>query len=321
MVIILSVVGLLAAIWVWQNVHPLAGLVVGFLFVGGLGWKMLGFLVGLMRPSAKHAYGARGAEFISAWEQRFGELVPGGMNHPPSGTFQRWLKEAKRTGIPAGEWIDRQLGVSLPSLVETVDMLQSMPETQVGPPTWITAYCEVLTKESNRVNYPQRMVLDVDEEGLTVSGRSGDPSFDLEWDDVDAWEEMRGSESGESVWLLTLDAESLAVPLDVWGLKVTGVDRNDRQRWERYLRIISDQEQHAWGAKEEEREQAAEATRKVERENAICYYCERPNHVGTISTGARAWFLIQKADEEGVRRWTCPRGEHMRYKPGDESAG
>jgi hypothetical protein len=55
---------------------------------------------------------------------------------------------------------------------------------------------------------------------------------------------------------------------------------------------------------------ASEAKRKVERKNAICFYCERPNYVGTIATGARAWFLIQKADEDGVRRWTCPRGEH-----------
>jgi hypothetical protein len=32
------------------------------------------------------------------------------------------------------------------------------------------------------------MVVDADEEGLTVSVRSGDPSFDIEWDDVYAWE-------------------------------------------------------------------------------------------------------------------------------------
>ncbi len=56
--IILSILGLIAAIWVWNNVTPVAGLVVGFLFVGGAGWRLLGTAASATTPTGRSAFRA-----------------------------------------------------------------------------------------------------------------------------------------------------------------------------------------------------------------------------------------------------------------------
>lgn len=109
MVLVLSFIGLLMAIWTWENVHPLAGIAVGFLFVGGAGWGMLGAFVSLGKPAGREARGPAGRQFIRAWEHRTGEMRPGQDNRPPPGAFRQWLDEYKQTGIEAGEWIDERL--------------------------------------------------------------------------------------------------------------------------------------------------------------------------------------------------------------------
>lgn len=41
MILILMALGALAAAWAWEAIHPVAGIIVGFLFIGGAGWEML----------------------------------------------------------------------------------------------------------------------------------------------------------------------------------------------------------------------------------------------------------------------------------------
>lgn len=110
--LILGAIGLAMGVWVWQNVHPVLGVVVGFLFVGGAGWNLVGALLSLLRPSARRAYGPEGREFIREWERRFGEIRRGSpRSQPPPRAFQTWLRESKHSGVSASEWIDRQLGL------------------------------------------------------------------------------------------------------------------------------------------------------------------------------------------------------------------
>jgi hypothetical protein len=98
------------------NVHPLLGVIVGFLFVGGAGWRFLagvaGMTFGRLLPSGRKAYGPEGREFIAAWERRMGEMQFGRpQTQPPAGTFQAWLREYERSGISAGDWLNRQMGM------------------------------------------------------------------------------------------------------------------------------------------------------------------------------------------------------------------
>lgn len=110
MVLILGFLGLLAAIWTWNNVHPLAGVVVGFLFVGGAGWQLLFAGLRSLTPTGRRAFGPEGKQFIQAWESRVSVMRPGRADtQPPPGLFDRWLSEYKRTGISAGDWLDQRL--------------------------------------------------------------------------------------------------------------------------------------------------------------------------------------------------------------------
>lgn len=116
MVLVLAFLGFLAAAWAWEEVHPIAGLVVGFLFIGGAGWKMLFGLLSLARPSSRRAFGPEGKQFIAAWEARVGEMSPSRPERtPPPGLFQRWLRDYRRTGVPAGEWLDGVAALGAPS--------------------------------------------------------------------------------------------------------------------------------------------------------------------------------------------------------------
>lgn len=239
--ILLSIIGLIAAVWVWQNVNPIAGLVVGFLFVGGLGWKGIGFLIGNLRPSARKAYGPEGREFIAAWETRFGPLHPGGTNHPPAGVFQRWLKAKNSTGIAAGKWIDQQ--ILPPPAPDVISQLQSAPPSPSTAPPTLIGYCRVLTDPTADASFPARMVVDADEHGLSVSARSTDPFFDLEWDDLERWEPSTSPESQEPAWLLHLRRDSESAPAGVVGLKVYDIAENDMETWTEYLALVKGTDQ------------------------------------------------------------------------------
>ncbi len=59
------------------------------------------------------------------------------------------------------------------------------------------------------------------------------------------------------------------------------------------------------------RQKKIDAAAKSERENAFCYECGQPNHLVTIPTGAKAWFLKFTYDDERIKTWTCPGGNHI----------
>jgi hypothetical protein len=101
--ILLSIVGLITAIWAWQNVHPILGAVVGILFVGGTGWYLFaGIGARVISPNIRK----HGDKFIQAWEQRYGSMQMGAeYTHPPPGLFQTWAKLHKQTGISAEEFL------------------------------------------------------------------------------------------------------------------------------------------------------------------------------------------------------------------------
>lgn len=233
MVIILSVIGLVAAAWVWQNVNPIAGLLVGFLFVGGLGWRALGFVIGSLRPSARQAYGDEGKELIAAWESRFGELRPGSANHPPAGTFQRWLRAKRSTHVSAAEWIDAQLAPESHWIERPSHTTQELDQEEESPDTSaIIGWCEVMTEGPERV-YPL-MMSKADSAGLTLMELPGFSTFaSVPWADLYSWERLSEYDTGGNwVWLLTpFDTDRL--PHDVIGLAIR--EPSDRTRWERLL--------------------------------------------------------------------------------------
>jgi len=235
LVIILTLVGLIATVWVWQNVHPVAGLVVGFLFVGGIGWQAVGFLIGLLRPSASHAFGQEGKDFNAAWEDRFGVLEPGGSNHPPSGSFQRWLRAKRSTGVSAGAWIDSQLSsplewINRPSDEETEDEGTGAAEIDDSS---IIGWCEVLT-DAPRNEYPL-MMLKTEPDGITLMEVPGFSTFaHLKWADLNSWERIDEYDRGGNwVWLLMPLFDTDKLPHDVIGLAVR--EPSKRIRWEGLL--------------------------------------------------------------------------------------
>jgi hypothetical protein len=132
-VILLSAIGLFAAIWLWQNVHPVVGVTVGILFIGGAGWKVIGALFTLAVPSGRKAYGPEGRAFIASWEQRMGQMSPGSPNLPPPGIFREWLRDNRNTGIEPGPWIDDQLGLTNEALVRRLQMQFAHLNAQLAP--------------------------------------------------------------------------------------------------------------------------------------------------------------------------------------------
>lgn len=107
MVIILSIVGLFLAYAAWVNWHPIAGLVVGFLMVGGLGWMLLGSLFARIAFLFMPERNRLSKEFVAAWEERFGEIQFPGGPETPRDAFQQWARARKASGMSAGEFLDR----------------------------------------------------------------------------------------------------------------------------------------------------------------------------------------------------------------------
>lgn len=111
---LLIIVGFFLAVAAW-SVHPLLGIVVGFLFMGGAGWQvilgLLGKTFGRLTKTGRRAYGPEGKAFIAAWEARRGEMEFGQpRTYPPPGAFQQWLRDHEQTGLSVEDWIDRALG-------------------------------------------------------------------------------------------------------------------------------------------------------------------------------------------------------------------
>lgn len=237
MFIILSIIGLLAAAWVWENVNPIAGVVVGFLFVGGLGWNLLGAGLNLLKPSARKAYGPEGREFIAAWEERFGILTPGSSNHPPPGSFQAWLKDNRSTGIDPGPWLDRSylFKPTMPPELRVLYGESPQPEERA-----LVAWCEMVTDgtepavlTSLKVREYGLVLRRITDGGPFADVGSVDTVAELEWEDVTTWQRHDDPKRvGTWVWILTLDP-SAPVPSSVIGLAVW--DPTDVDPWETEL--------------------------------------------------------------------------------------
>src|ERR1700710_127316 len=104
--IILSLIGLALAVSAWEHINPVVGLLVGVLFIGGGGWNLLGALLSCLRPSGKSAFGAKGKEFIKAWEDQNGPMVRGvESSKPPVGWFQKWLRANRAHDTSAAVWV------------------------------------------------------------------------------------------------------------------------------------------------------------------------------------------------------------------------
>jgi len=97
-VVVLSVIGFALAAAVWENVHPLLGVLTGILFVGGLGWVALGAaLVSLTSPGLRgflrewqrrvkpietRADGVQARSLYATWRKAYRGLTPGPVPEP-----------------------------------------------------------------------------------------------------------------------------------------------------------------------------------------------------------------------------------------------
>jgi hypothetical protein len=108
--VILMIVSVALAIYVWSHFGVLWGLLVAFLMIGGFGWKLL-----LGVPGLFVRIGSRGAssEFIKAWEARAGEMRFGeSSTYPPPGLYQAWRLDCKASKISAADWLDARFRTS-----------------------------------------------------------------------------------------------------------------------------------------------------------------------------------------------------------------
>jgi hypothetical protein len=101
--------GLLFGYLAWQRWGPLAGIVVGFVFAGGLGWRLLGVVVTGLRMAARPRRTRQMRPFTDAWEARFGEIGEDPRSQPAPGVFPAWYRAYRKTGISAEDWLDAQL--------------------------------------------------------------------------------------------------------------------------------------------------------------------------------------------------------------------
>jgi hypothetical protein len=134
---LLSLLGFGAGVALWQSGQPILGVIVAFLFGGGLGWKALAWL-----PSAFQLPAVRkhGDDFLHAWEGRFGPMVRGvESTYPPPGLFKEYAKLHKKFGTSADEVLDAVYGQRVSP---TGDVLTLIPmlETVSGGGDFILAY-------------------------------------------------------------------------------------------------------------------------------------------------------------------------------------
>ncbi len=100
------IIGFVLACKAWVAWGVIPGLLVGFLFTGGLGWRIVGGLprfiwTTFLMPGRKHSN-----YFMDAWERQYGPIRVGRQEtYPPPGTFQAWYREFRRSGVDPAEWI------------------------------------------------------------------------------------------------------------------------------------------------------------------------------------------------------------------------
>lgn len=126
-VFILVIIGFFMASAAWSEWGPIPGLLIGFLFMGGFGWKVIGGLLTAGFAGIRYAFQPgmyrKSREFIAAWEQRYGEMERGAPeSQPPRGLFQRFWAEHQAKGVSAGQFLDRlrtpDVSAFTPSILE-----------------------------------------------------------------------------------------------------------------------------------------------------------------------------------------------------------
>jgi hypothetical protein len=106
---LLMLLGLVFGYIAWQQWGPLAGIIVGFVFAGGLGWRLLALVPSLLRLAINPRRARKTGHFAEAWEARFGKIDEDPSSQPPPGMFPAWYRAWRKTGISAGDWLDAQM--------------------------------------------------------------------------------------------------------------------------------------------------------------------------------------------------------------------
>lgn len=173
-----------------------------------------------MDPVAPAAFRNEGKQFIAAWEGRFGEMRPGlRATQPPPGSFQRWLADHRRTGVPAGDWIDAHMQRGAGLAIRAEDRL-------------VRGHCR-LGRTLLTDPEPPPMGLVADPTHLRLYNIDG-PEFVRV-----TWSAIREVERTEEGWLLYFDLESKEpndrfVATNFYAMTVSSVD--DPQRFHGLLR-------------------------------------------------------------------------------------
>ena len=75
------------------------GIAVGFLFAGGLGWRLLGAFLTALRMALNPRRARQMRPFTHAWEARFGEIHEDPRSQPAPGVFPAWYRAWRKTGV------------------------------------------------------------------------------------------------------------------------------------------------------------------------------------------------------------------------------
>lgn len=206
--IFLSILGVVMAVTAGEVVARsygtasgvMVGVVVGFLFVFGLGWKLLWGIVRLPYALVNHK---DKQAFIAAWEEHNGSMRLGAEDtYPPPGSYQAWRKLNKRTGISAHNFlIETGLTKALPLLA--------------APARWAGVFLDADHKEGVVALFPY---------GIVAHSHDGD-NASFSWDQIESY---RATGPEDSMVLFTRHPPSLLFVLEMQ-------DESHRARWVRQL--------------------------------------------------------------------------------------
>lgn len=129
--VLLSLVGLVIAVWLWQNASPLIGVFAGFLFIGGFGWYLLIGLAARVTPGVR-LHAASTESFLPAWEAMLTRVRVGDPRDPAPAAYQEWLGENKRTAMSAEVFLERYR-LRRPPFPWSIQAMQSAPGTVLPP--------------------------------------------------------------------------------------------------------------------------------------------------------------------------------------------
>lgn len=170
----LSLLGIAAGVWLWNNVNNLLGLGVGLLFGGGLGWFMLGGVLARLSPNIRRHQ----AEFFAAWEPRFGRVSMGSRDDRPALAFRAWMRERRASEISAAAFLDQ--------LIDDIDPpLPLQAEAQLVP---------VMDRQPGgrgRVGGDDEEII-IDLDGLVVR---------LRWKDLKEYRDQNVEGASDGLWL------------------------------------------------------------------------------------------------------------------------